>query len=172
MKQKLKVVFSKNNLDLLLYKPSIVHPFYGHMEHLSLFRRIRFLIEYFYGYDVYYLRSGKELIGYCTVSSGKNKRYWFATINDIMIGPYFIKKNYRGQGLSFILLDMVLNDANLVFDYAYDYINESNAPSIKATQSVGGIKLFNVSINIFTRQMKKTKNGQYGVYRIPGKRIN
>ena len=133
---------------------------------MSVFKRIRFLIEYFYGYSVYYLWNGFDYIGFCTVSSGKNKRYWFADKNDIIFGPYFIKKEYRGRGYSTLLIYQVLYCAGINYNNAYDYINANNIPSIRVTERLGGKKIFNVSINILTRKMKKTSNGQYGIYRI------
>lgn len=159
-------VYKKGEYEVLKYSPSIIHPFYDNMDPLSLFSRIRFFIEYFYGYDVYYLKRDGIIVGYCTVSSGRNTRYWFADERDIIFGPYFIKEEYRGLGLSRILIDIVLNSLGINYRYAYDYIDNKNIPSIRVTQRLGGIKVFNVNINVITRQMRKSQTGQYGIYRI------
>ena len=100
----IKKIYQINDLEWYRYEPSIFHPFYIEMEPTTIMRRIRFLIDYCYGYAVYYLKKGSEWIGYCTITNGKNPRFWFATDSDIVIGPYFIDEQFRGNGYSEIMV--------------------------------------------------------------------
>ena len=133
------------------------------MEPTTLMRRIRFLIDLKYGYFVYYLQLNQELIGYCTITSGKNPRFWFANDSDIIIGPYYIDVKYRGNGYSTKLVDLVINKCDIMWNNAYAYILNTNTPSIRVIERVGGKLLFHVHNTIYRKLIKK-KNGEYGIY--------
>lgn len=54
--KKLECVYENEEIQILKYKPSLVKPCYIDMEPMTLKRRLRFAIDYIYGYDVYYLK--------------------------------------------------------------------------------------------------------------------
>mgnify|MGYP004501881657 CR=1 FL=1 len=55
-KKNLECVYSNEEFQILKYKPSLARPFYIDMEPMTLKRKIRFMVDYIYGYSVYYLK--------------------------------------------------------------------------------------------------------------------
>ncbi|MDD4436540.1 MAG: hypothetical protein PHS04_00685 [Tissierellia bacterium] len=159
---------SRDGLTYYEYKPSIIKPFYINLEPISLRRRVRLLMAYFAGYTVYYIADENEIIGYCLVQSGSDRRYTFATHEDIIVGPYFIREDYRGHKLSISLLNYVLYESGLNFKFAYDYIHKNNTPSIKASQAVGFIYMNNAKISKLTRQISlcDSNAGDYLIFKL------
>ncbi len=159
------VVYEFDDLKVLKYQPTALKPFFIDMEPTTIMRRFRFLIDLRYGYSVYYLQKDDELIGYCTITDGKNPRFWFASENDIIIGPYYVDEKYRRNGYSTKLVDAVIHKCENDWSKAYVYILNSNIPSIRATEKVGGKLLFNVHNTIY-RKLIKREDGEYGVYEV------
>lgn len=149
------------------YKPKIFKPFYINLEPISFRRRIRFFLAYFSGYEVYYMAKGAEYIGYCVIQSGRDKRYSFAGSNDIIVGPYFIREDFRGRKLSVTLLDVVLKRLAMEFNYAYDYIQKTNIPSIKASCRVGFEYMSDATVTKLTRKLILLEKdcGDYCIFR-------
>lgn len=161
----LKTVYKFDDLQIRKYEPTAIKPFYIDMEPTTIMRRFRFLIDLRYGYAVYYLTKGKEFIGYCTITSGKNPRFWFAKDDDIIIGPYYVDEKYRGKGYSTKMVDAIINNCETKWKKAYVYILNSNIPSIKVTEKVGGKLIFHVH-NTFYRKLVKRDDGEYGIYEV------
>ena len=155
----------EHNIVIFKYKPSLFRPFYINMEPLTFMMRIRFLLDWYYGYYVYYLCIDNEFIGYCAITSGRNPRYWFAERGDIIIGPYFICESCRGKGYSTLMVDMVINKIQTSWNNAYLYILNTNLASIGVVKHLEGTLLFHVR-NTFFRKLIKCENGEYGVYKI------
>lgn len=141
------------------YKPSVFKPFYIHLEPLTLMRRIRFFFVYFTGYVVYYLEKNGEMIGYCVVQSGKDKRYKFANKNDILTGPALIKEEYRGISLYPMLLEYILTQSDLNYKNAYSYKQKSNLASIKVSERLGYSFFSDAKVTRFLRRIKLSKKG-------------
>lgn len=162
---RIEKVFEKNSYEYFKYTPTLLKPFYVNLERLTFRRRIRLIFAFFVGYTVYYLAKDGEYVGYCLVQSGKDRRYKFATEKDIIVGPYYIKEEYRGKKLSIELLNYILKESELYFDKAYDYINKDNIPSIKASKAVGFQYMSDANITKYTRRLKLCQNtGQYEIY--------
>ena len=155
--------------ELWKYNPGVFKPFMINMEPLSLLARIRFLIDYCYGYEVFYIKKQDTYIGYCTLTSGKNPRYWFANGDDIIIGPYYVDEKYRGQGFCRSMVQASLYATASEWNNAYLYIKNTNMPSIKVALSIGAEWVFNVH-NTVTRKLVKDDAGEYGVYRVSRQR--
>ena len=117
------------------YKPTLLHPFLYNMEPLSLQRRVRFFLEWLKGYKVFYLVVNEEIVAYSVVSRGGG-RYGFASRKDIVVGPYFVKEEHRGNRFSEVLVSGLLHNDNIDYDYAYDWIRYDNVPSIKCAERV------------------------------------
>ena len=137
------------------------------MEPTTVMRRLRFLIDLHYGYKVYYLKKDGKIVGYCTITSGKNPRFWFAEDNDIIVGPYFVDEEFRGQGFSTRMVDMVIHECGIDWKNAYLYILNTNKPSIRVVEKLGGNCIFYVH-NTFYRKLIKKDTGEYGIYLIKG----
>lgn len=159
----MKKLYEENEMSIYEYNPSMFKPFYINLEPLSFRRRVRLFLAYFSGFKVYYLKYKDNYVGYCLVQSGKDRRYKFADEKDIMVGPYFIHENYRGQKLSIVLLDFVLNKVKLDFRYAYDYIHKSNVPSIKASKAVGFKFFSDANVSKILRRIELCASG-HGEY--------
>lgn len=168
MKSSMEKRASIDGLTYYEYKPSIIRPFYINMEPISLRRRVRLLMAYFVGFKVYYIAEGQEYIGYCLVQSGSDRRYTFATNEDIIVGPYFIREDCRGKKMSISLLKYVLDTAETNFKNAYDYIHKDNMPSIKASKAVGFKYMSGAKISKLTRQISlcDSNTGEYLIFRL------
>lgn len=161
----MRSVLIRDGFELLQYNPTCLKPFYIDMEPTTLMRRFRFLIDLYYGYKVYYLKQNGVLVGYCTVTNGKNPRFWFAKNEDIIVGPYFIDEKYRGKGFSTMMVDMVIHDCDIKWNNAYLYILNNNKPSIRVVEKLGGRCIFHVHNTIYRKLVKK-EDGEYGIYLI------
>ena len=172
-KKILECVYSNEEFQILKYKPSLTQLFYIDMEPMTLKRRIRFMVDYIYGYSVYYLKKcggGTEIIGYCTVTSGKNPRFWFAKSDDIIIGPYYVNPKERGKGYATKMVDAVINHSKLEWKTGYVVIRNNNPSSIYVTQNVGGRILFYVH-NTKSKRLIKDPNGECGIYLLENKSV-
>lgn len=159
----LETVYEFEDLKVAKYRPTALKPFYIDMEPTTILRRIRFLIDLHYGYSVYYLKKDEEFLGYCTITSGKNPRFWFADDTDIVIGPYYVEDKQRGKGYATKLVDAVINHCETGWKKGYVSIKNSNASSIKVTERLGGQLIFHVH-NTKTKKMIMDENGEYGIY--------
>lgn len=163
----MKRILEINGFELFEYTPTRLKPFYIDMEPTTLMRRFRFLIDLHYGYKVYYLKKDGAFLGYCTVTSGKNPRFWFAENDDIIVGPYYVEEKYRGKGYSTMMVDMVIHKCGLSWNNAYLYILNTNKPSIRVVEKLGGTLVFHVH-NTFYRKLVRRESGEYGIYLIKG----
>lgn len=163
----MKRVLEQDGLELFEYIPTRIKPFYIDMEPITIMRRFRFLIDFHYGYKVYYLKKDGEYVGYCTITNGKNPRFWFASEKDILVGPYFVEESYRGKGYSTKMVDWVIHKCGLSWKNAFLYILNTNIPSIRVVEKLGGTKIFNVH-NTFYRKLVKKDSGEYGIHLIKG----
>ncbi|KNZ42041.1 GNAT family N-acetyltransferase [Acetobacterium bakii] len=133
----MKKVYEKDGFTYYEYKPTMFKPFYLEMETYTFRERIRFLLSYFVGYKVFYMMEGTEYIGYCVVEKSGNGRYRFIGKKDIIVGPIFIKNQFRGRGLAGILNHVVLDDLGLSYIYAWNYVDKLNTKSVKAAPKAG-----------------------------------
>lgn len=166
---KLEKVWSKEGFVFYKYHPTVFKPFWKNLEPLTLLKRVRFFVDAIYGYSVYYMAIDKEIIGYCTITSGKNKRYFFARKNDILIGPYFVKEEHRGHGYAKLMVRSVITDIHKNWQNGYLYIKRSNASSIAVAKSIGAEFLF-YSRNTKTRKLVKDDRGEFGIYMLTNPR--
>lgn len=163
----MKKVYEKNGYTIYEYNPTVFKPFHVNMEPLTWKRRIRLLMAITSGFKVYYLVDGENYAGYCLVQNGKDKRYKFATQNDILVGPYFVSEKYRGKKLSIFLLDFILKKSDIDFENAYDYIGKDNTPSIKASEAVGFEFYSDARLSKYMRTISLCSDdqGEYAIYR-------
>ena len=137
--EKLKLAISRNTQGgyrIYEFIPSITRLFYKNMEDISFQRRIRFALELIKGYKVYYLEIRGKIVGYCVISIGGG-RYSFAGKSDIVVGPYYVEKEERGNHYSELLVSELLMYDNIHYNDAYDWIKKTNIPSLKCSEAVG-----------------------------------
>lgn len=160
---KIHTVYEHKNIVLKEYIPSLFKPMSIVFNKLTISRRIRLFIAYCgkLSYRVYYLFINDEPVGYCIVEPGK-RRLKCTEIHDIVIGPYYIEKNYRGNNYGELLIKLVLKYTNYQYKKAYDYIKKSNVPSIKTTEKCG-FKRYGYGRSIL-KQIVKSPDGEYVIY--------
>lgn len=161
-----KFSFYKSNdfFDIWKYEPDIFHAFPMRMEPISVSWRVRCIIEYFVGYEVYYIKDKEKKdswMGYCVISNGRNPRYKFATKDDIIFGRYFIENKYRGKGIAKKMLIAILNDCNLQYKNAFAYLNKSNVVSFNAISGIGGIEVDRFNLKGLFRRVVHNQDGDY-----------
>ncbi|UJL45815.1 hypothetical protein KFZ58_15735 [Virgibacillus sp. NKC19-16] len=171
MGKDLKYVKTLGVHDYYEFIPSLTNLFYKDLEKLTLRKRIRFTLELFSSYKIFYMCEDNEIIGYCLVSRGGGFRFKFTSREDIIVGPYYIIGSSRGQGKSKVLVQDVLNGLNLTYKNAYDYIRKDNIPSIKATENAGFKLLSNAKISKILRRVElcESNNGDFLVYKYVNK---
>lgn len=167
MGKNLKYITAIEEYEFYEFTPTIFRLFLTNFEKLKLKRRIRYSIEFIRGYKIYYMFYKEDIVGYCMVARGGGYRLKFTDYNDIIIGPYFITKEFRGKGNSIVLLNTILADLGLKYKYAYDYIQKNNIPSIKASERVGFKFFSNAEISKFLRSIRlsDSQQGEFVVYR-------
>ncbi len=165
----LETVFLIDGFEVVKYKPTALKPFYIDMERTTILRRIRFIIDLYYGYSVYYLRHDGIFLGYCTITSGKNPRFWFAGDEDIIIGPYYVDDSQRGRKYAVKLVDTVIHHCETNWRKGYVSIKNSNTASIRVTEHLGGKLIFHVH-NTKLKRLVRDESGEYGIYEITPER--
>lgn len=163
----MKKVYEIKGYSIYKYKPRLFKPFYISLEPLSIPRRIRFLLAYFSGFEVYYIKRSNEYVGYCVVQRGNDRRYTFATESDILTGPAFVKEEYRGKGLYPMFLSFLLNKSGIKYDNAYSYKRKDNYSSIRVSEKLGYKYVFDANITPFLRRIKICEKGlgDFVIYR-------
>lgn len=167
----MKEVYNGEWFRILEYVPTILNPFYLNMEPMNIGKRARFAIDWLFGYKVYYyslknIGGGQDsIVAYCTVTSGENPRYFFAKKNDIIIGPYFTKPEYRGNGIAGTLVRTVAMELETNWNNAYAYIWKTKNASRRIMASMGGELVMYVHNNKMHRLVESV-TGEYAVYRI------
>lgn len=146
------------------YKPSLFRMFYRNYEKQTPQRFIRFLFELHKGYTVYYLEKDENIVAYSVVSKGGG-RYHFAENSDIVVGPYFVLEEYRGNHYSEILVSEILNHIETDYRYAFDWVKKTNEPSLKCSDRVG-FRIVNTADIIPPLRKIVVRNNDSGEYYI------
>lgn len=149
----MKFLKTIDTFDYYKFQPSPFRLFYKNYEPMYFKKRIRFLLEYIYGYSIIYMEKNDEILGYSVVANWNSRYSSFADKKDIVIGPYFIKDEHRGKGYSEIMVKNVLENMGLKYLNAYMWIRFNNTPSLKCSQRVGFVKLSNAKISGYKRKI-------------------
>ena len=107
---------------------------------------------------VYYLVVDGVIIGYNIIAPG-GRRLKCSTPNDIVVGPLFVDPVCRGRGYSTILMKLPLLYSPYDYERAFDWIEESNIPSIKASKACGFKEYGRLTVKGFFRRLVEDKNG-------------
>ena len=148
------------------YRPTVFRPLLVPFEPLMMIRRLRFLKEMLSGeYREYYLADGDMLVGYCVVAPG-GRRLTISTKYDVVLGPYFVAPEHRGNGYAKVLVRMALQNCSYNYRNAYDWIHKENYASIKTTEACGFVQEGH-KLNVVgrTRKLVLDDNGSYLIYK-------
>lgn len=150
----LKFIKNIEGYDYYEFTPTLGMWFFKNYDKMYFKRWIRMLLEFIQGgYKVYYMMKNDDVLAYCLVAKG-GRRLKCTTKKDIVLGPYFVMPNKRGQGLSKILIDIILNKLEIEYESAYDYIHKDNIPSIRASIAVGFREFGRANITKHLRKIK------------------
>lgn len=146
VKRKCKLVVSDNNLTVYEYNPTLINLLAVPIEPLSTVRRFRFLSELLRGgYSVYYLVIDEVVVGHCVITPG-GRRLKCSSKNDGVIGPLYICPEYRGRGLSEILVQQVLKCCSQKYSSFYCWIHKNNIPSRRSLEACGFKPIGNLDV--------------------------
>lgn len=158
--------FIKRNeeFEIWMFTPDILHAFPFYMEYVRISWRIRCIIEFFIGYNVYYIKKDNQWAGYCVISNGKNPRYHFSTDKDIIYGRYFIADCFRGNHLAVRMLKEILDNCGLSYNKAFAYLRVSNFASVRTMQEIGAKEVKRFDIRGLFRNLYDNEDGEYVLY--------
>ncbi len=171
--KRLKFIKSIDGYDFYFFYPSLAKWYYKNYDKLHVSRWIRLFIEYISkeSYFVVYIAKKDEILGYCLVAPG-GRRIKCSAHKDIVLGPYYIREEYRGKGYSKYLINAIIRNLGIEFENAYDYIHYTNLPSIKASEACGLQQCQRVNIVGKTRKLIEDPTGEYIVYRYTPDKCN
>ena len=89
-------------------------------------------------YKVYY-PDGETIVAHCVVTPG-GRRLTVSTADDIALGPYYVDTRFRGRGYAKVLVSMTLKYCTYNYKYAFDWIHDTNIPSIKTSEACGFVR--------------------------------
>ena len=129
-----------DGIEYYNFKPTIGKWYYknypGYTKH-SLSHNIRMFIEYLEGgYEIFYMvRAGEGggILGYLLVARG-GRRLKCSSIDDIVLGPIWVKPDLRKQGIASKGISAVLHNLDITYRYAYEYIQPTNISSIRTVE--------------------------------------
>ena len=134
---KCKQVGTNDGLSVYEYKPSLINTFAVSLDSLSLVRRIRLMLEVLRGgYTVYYLVKEGMVAGYCVITPGGRRLKCYSK-QDGVVGPLYFSPEFRGQGLSEVLVRQSISHSTRWFKSYYCWIHKDNIPSRRSLEACG-----------------------------------
>ena len=113
-----------------LVPPRIRHSF-------SVIDRAKLLLRVLNGYYVYYETDADKMMGYCFLKRNYLRKYAFLQKQDVLINPYFVSPEYRGNGLGGKLIKAAISDSETSWKTVYAVVKEENMPSIRTLEKLG-----------------------------------
>lgn len=119
------------------YTPSPGHLFADVFEPLPLRKRVRYLLSWWHGSVVFYMKLDDQTLAYCLLEPGGG-RYPFLSKRDWVVSPYIVREDMRGLGIGTLLLQDIrthrlLDDGRDV----YAFVRKNNIPSLRAMDKAG-----------------------------------
>lgn len=132
------VCTAEDGMTVSVFSPSLLHLLPKNSGNLETERgvKLRFFYRMLIGCRIYVMRKDDAFISYAMFQKGKIARYPFVGKNMLLMGPYFVSENYRGQGYAGRLLSIAfqnLRDCRTV----YAWIAANNAPSRACLKKAG-----------------------------------
>ena len=159
-------------IDFYQYSPTLLHPYfmdYPRQDHppyeSRVVHKVRMMLEYLRGgYTVIYMVRNGNVLGHLVVARG-GRRLKISTREDIVIGPIFVTPEQRGKGLGTIGIRTVLKELGLQYRYAYEFIKDDNAASIRTVEKNGYCLVGRVKESGLLKNLVAATDGDYVVYR-------
>lgn len=169
--KKLKFVKMVGDLRFYEYAPSLFEPYYFNypkedhpLYEKRLVHKIRMMLEFLQGgYRVFYMVKELEIVGHIVVTNG-GRRLTVSKKEDIVLGPIFISPRFRGQGLGTIGINAVLNQLNLDYQYAYEFIKNNNIASIRTVEKNGYIFICYAKEKGLLKKLVPCSDGDFSIY--------
>lgn len=152
-----------NTLQITRYEPSLFRLFPSPLKVMNTHERVRFLLMFRFGYEIFFLNKEGKHIGYCVISSGGSKRYAFVEPEDKILGPYYICDDERGQRLSEFLIKESMK--SLSSKKVWAFVQVGNIASSKILSSLGFEIVAHASYSKITRNLVISQDhADYCVY--------
>lgn len=98
--------------------------------------KARFLYRMLVGYRIYLMRKDGEFLAYAMFQKGKITRYPFVEKGALLMGPYYVPEQFRGNGYAGQLLEIAMNNLQ-GYTAVYAWIAANNEPSRRALSKTG-----------------------------------
>ena len=93
-----------------------------------------------------------------------------STKHDIVIGPIWVVPSQRSNGYASKEINFILHNLGVDYDYAYEYIEKLNFPSIRTVQKNGFELVSECREYGLFKVIRPCSNGHLNVYRIENPR--
>lgn len=103
----------------------------------SIVERCFLLLRVIRGYQIYYYKDQEQVAAYCFLKRNYLRKYAFLKKNEVLINPYYVAPEYRGNGLGGDLLSAALSEIKDGKTAVWGIVLEDNLPSIKTLQKLG-----------------------------------
>ena len=175
----LKYYKSVDGIDYYIFRPSFGNWYYkdweGYIEDKEKHKVshwLRMCLEYFEGgYQVFYAVEDKKIKGYSLIARG-GRRLKCSSTNDIVIGPYYVAKQYRNNGFASKMIRDVLYQLEIKSVNVFMYIKKTNISSIKVAEKNGARYIGNAGMRGFLRRIYLQDKGLFYVMKWSGETIN
>lgn len=112
----------------------------------------------------------KKIIGHLVVGRG-GSRIEMSTKDDIVIGPIWVVPKSRSFGYASQGISFVLNDMDIAYEFAYEYIEKDNTPSIRTVQKNGFDFVGECDEFGIFKIIRQSEDGHLNVYRFKNSRL-
>ncbi len=168
MNKTLKYITTSDGLDIYQYNGTFFNPFFKGEKGFgkrTLKNSIRMsCLSIIEPYQVYYARDKEETVGFAVVSRG-GKRLSCSTREDIILGPIVIRKDKRGLGYGTRLIHAVLNDLDIRYKNAYEFIHDGNIASIRSAEKNGYLYVCKGVYQGLLKNVVTNDNGNLLIYK-------
>ncbi len=107
----------------------------------SVTDRAKLLLRLLRGYTVYYQTDGEKPVSYCFLKRNYLHKYAFLKKTDVLINPYYVSPEYRGQGLGGKLIKAAIADRQEAWERVYAVVKEENLSSIRTLEKLRFAKI-------------------------------
>lgn len=128
-------ITTHDGFDFYKFRPSVFHLFYKSYETMTFMKWCRFSIAAMRGSHIYYMMNNGEVYGYCLLETGGG-RYTFSNKDDLIIAPYIIAPEKRGNGYATIMLKYICSQL-CVGHKVFAMVKVDNYASIRVMQKLG-----------------------------------
>ena len=143
-KKELEYIGNIGSLECYKFKPTVFKQYSTVYEKEqgpdyvnSVRHKVRMFLEWIRGgYTIYYFFENDICCGHAVVARGGG-RVEASTKEDIVIGPIWVNPCCRKKGIGTKIVFYIASMADIKYKKAYEYILESNIPSIRVAEKNG-----------------------------------